>query len=71
MRPRIGMTLCRNLWAAPVSMASMAAMPLCEIARLMDLCWAAIFEVGRRGSTRLVNEFKDGGDEWDTWASVV
>jgi hypothetical protein len=54
----MGIASCKNLCAAAGLTASKAAIPLWEIARLMERCWEAALEEGRRRSVGDLN--KDG-----------
>lgn len=49
----MGMTALRKRSAALGCMASMAAIPREDIAKLIERCWAAAFEDGRRMSAVL------------------
>lgn len=46
----------RNRWAAAGSMASSAAIPRWEMAKLMDRCSVAALEVGTRESKRSIKK---------------
>jgi len=52
MRPDMGMASLRKRCAATGLTTSSAAIPLCEIARLMERFWEATLEEGRRKSGR-------------------
>jgi len=63
MRPDMGMASLRKRCAATGLTTSSAAIPLCEIARLMERFWEATLEEGRRKSGRDSIEWQKFGSE--------
>ena len=66
MRPHMDTASFRNCFAAAGLTASKATIPLCEIARLMERCWEAALEEGRRRSVGDSSERRKFGSEHQT-----